>query len=108
MPRYIDNGCKEDIHDLRAHLNGGIPKRDIDQLQIYWNIFHSTRQALFGQNTISDYSIALLPIDQVKSTILDSTEYEAYTKKVKATMRCLKEKYEPYLKSLNKSCNPKM
>ena len=22
-------------------------------------------------------------------------------------MRCLKEKYEPYLKSLNKSCNPK-
>ncbi len=30
IPRYIDSSEPEDIHDLHAHLNGGIPQRDID------------------------------------------------------------------------------
>jgi type I restriction enzyme M protein len=25
IPRYIDSGEPEDLHDLDAHLNGGIP-----------------------------------------------------------------------------------
>jgi type I restriction enzyme M protein len=30
IPRYIDSSEPEDLHDLDAHLNGGIPNRDID------------------------------------------------------------------------------
>ena len=32
LPRYIDTSEAEDIHDIDAHLNGGIPARDIDAL----------------------------------------------------------------------------
>jgi len=37
IPRYIDSSEPEDLHDLDAHLNGGIPKRDVDALQVYEN-----------------------------------------------------------------------
>ncbi|TAE04887.1 MAG: type I restriction-modification system subunit M, partial [Bacteroidetes bacterium] len=33
IPRYIDNQEAEDIQDITAHLQGGIPQRDIDALQ---------------------------------------------------------------------------
>ena len=32
IPRYIDSSEGEDLHDLVAHLRGGIPDRDIDAL----------------------------------------------------------------------------
>ena len=47
IPRYIDSSEPEDIHDLNARLNGGIPNRDIDALQNYWDVFPSLRKTLF-------------------------------------------------------------
>ena len=32
LPRYIDSSEPDDLHDLEAHLKGGIPDRDIDAL----------------------------------------------------------------------------
>ena len=39
IPRYIDSREGEDLHDLAAHLHGGIPNRDIDALGAYWEVF---------------------------------------------------------------------
>jgi type I restriction enzyme M protein len=47
LPRYIDTTEPEDIQDIRAHLRGGIPARDIDALERYWRVLPSVRQALF-------------------------------------------------------------
>jgi len=107
LPRYIDSGDEIDIHDLTAHLKGGIPKRDVDKLQRYWKVFTTTREALFKQNGSPDYLIARVPIDQVKTTILDSAEYQEYAKKAEAILSGWKNKYEPYLKSLEQGCKPK-
>lgn len=107
LPRYIDGGDEADIHDLTAHLKGGIPKRDVDELQRYWNVFTATREALFKQNGSADYLIARVPSDQVKATILDSAEYQEYAKKAEVTLTGWKDKYEPYLKSLEQGCKPK-
>ena len=107
LPRYIDNSDEVDIHDLTAHLKGGIPKRDIDELQSYWNVFTATREALFEQNGNLDYLLARVPSDQVKTTILDSTEYQNYACKADAILTGWKKKYEPYLKSLEQGCKPK-
>ena len=41
IPRYIDSSEPEDLHDLDAHLRGGIPNRDIDDLDTYWSVFPS-------------------------------------------------------------------
>ena len=55
IPRYIDSSEPEDLHDLDAHLNGGIPNRDIDDLRAYWNVFPSLRKALFKRNGRTGY-----------------------------------------------------
>jgi len=39
IPRYIDSSEPEDLHDLSAHLQGGIPNRDIDALNAYWQVW---------------------------------------------------------------------
>ena len=107
LPRYIDSCDEADTHDLTAHLKGGIPKRDIDDLERYWNEFTATRESLFKQNGSTDYLIARVPADQVKTTILDSAEYRNYARKAETTLTAWKDKYEPYLKSLEQGCKPK-
>ncbi|WP_233722213.1 type I restriction-modification system subunit M [Nesterenkonia massiliensis] len=47
IPRYIDSSEPEDLQDLYAHLNGGIPNRDIEALQKYWEALPSLKDALF-------------------------------------------------------------
>ena len=47
LPRYINTQEEEDLQDIEAHLKGGIPKRDVDSLQAYWESFHSLRTSLF-------------------------------------------------------------
>ncbi len=48
IPRYIDASEAEDLHDLAAHLKGGIPNRDIDALGAYWQVFPTLRADLFA------------------------------------------------------------
>ncbi len=107
LPRYIDSGHKDDIHDLSAHLNGGIPKRDVDDLQSYWDVLTSTREALFKQSSNPNYLIASFQSDAIKATILDSTECQIFSSKVDATLEGWKDKYKPYLQSINEGCKPK-
>ncbi|MEZ6840880.1 N-6 DNA methylase [Acinetobacter baumannii] len=38
LPRYIDNSEAEDIQDIEAHLQGGIPNADIEDLADYWKV----------------------------------------------------------------------
>jgi type I restriction enzyme M protein len=48
IPRYIDSAEAEDLHDIEAHLLGGIPNRDIDALEVYWQVFPTLKQQLFA------------------------------------------------------------
>lgn len=77
IPRYIDDSEAEDLHDLSAHLQGGIPTRDIDALDDYWQVFPSLRASLFAPAR-AGYSQALVKADQVKSTILSHSEFTAF------------------------------
>jgi type I restriction enzyme M protein len=77
IPRYIDSSEPEDLHDLSAHLQGGIPNRDIDALQSYWQVFPSLRATLFTP-AHTGYSQALIKATAVKSTILHHPEFKAF------------------------------
>ncbi len=74
IPRYIDSAEPEDLHDLSAHLQGGIPQRDIDALQCYWQLFPSLRATLFTDER-PGYSKGLVEAAQVKNTILNHPEF---------------------------------
>jgi type I restriction enzyme M protein len=52
IPRYIDSSEPEDLHDLSAHLNGGIPNPDIDALENYWQVLPQLRSTLFAAGAL--------------------------------------------------------
>ena len=41
----IQRRCRVGVH---AHLHGGIPERDVDALQAYWDVMPNLRSALFA------------------------------------------------------------
>lgn len=77
IPRYIDSSEPEDLQDLSAHLQGGIPNRDIDALEHYWQVFPSIRATLFAADR-EGYSKALVKASDVKSSVLNHKEFKAF------------------------------
>lgn len=75
IPRYIDSSEPEDLQDLQAHLHGGIPDRDLDLLEDYWQAFPQLRTQLFKPNR-SGYSDLTLHVSDVQQAILDSPEFQ--------------------------------
>ncbi len=98
IPRYIDSNEPEDLHDLDAHLSGGIPNRDIDALHAYWRVFPSLRQMLFRDHGRVGYSEACVETKQVKATILGHDEFKSYTERVGAVFDAWRKAHEPQLK----------
>lgn len=71
IPRYIDSSEPEDLQDLSAHLNGGIPDRDLDALQPYWDAFPQLRGQIFTANR-PGYSDLAIDIGAVQQAIFDA------------------------------------
>lgn len=107
IPRYIDSSEPGDLHDLDAHLRGGIPNRDIDALDGYWKVFPSLRAELFKSNGRPGYSEARIESERVKSTILNDPEFAAYSRKVAAVFAQWRAAHEPMLRELKKGVKPK-
>ena len=81
IPRYIDSSEPEDLHDLSAHLQGGIPNRDIDALEHFWQVFPSIRATLFkpaSEPKHSGYSHCMIEASKVKASILAHQEFKDF------------------------------
>lgn len=46
--RYVDNSPAPEPHDVKAHLNGGIPTVEINTLHSHWDNYTGLQQALFS------------------------------------------------------------
>ncbi len=77
IPRYIDSSDAEDLHDLTAHLNGGIPNRDIESLNGYWEVFPTLQKTLF-KPLREGYSEGIFEASDVKNAILNHEEFKAF------------------------------
>jgi len=75
IPRYIDSSEPEDIHNLDAHINGGIPNVDIDALENYWQVFPSLKTDLF---TEARPGFSKLSIDNYQLSIKNHPEFKAF------------------------------
>jgi type I restriction enzyme M protein len=78
LPRYIDGLEPEDIQDLTGHLLGGIPERDIEALQAYWDVLPGLRSALFEDTGREGYLQLRVPLADIKGTIFQHPEFVAY------------------------------
>ena len=107
IPRYIDSSESEDLHDLDAHLNCGIPEQDVDAMQTYWAIFPSLRDELFQSNGRPGYLEPGTEGAQVKATILAHPEFKVYADRVSAIIGHWYEVHDPMLKGLDMGAKPK-
>lgn len=107
IPRYIDSSEPEDLHDLDAHLNGGIPVRDVDALQSYWSVFPTLRDALFRSNGRPGYLEPKVEASQVKATILAHPDFVVYSGRVAAVFGEWRAAHEPRLKGLDVGGKPR-
>ena len=107
IPRYIDASEPEDLHDLDAHLNGGIPNRDIDALGDCWTVFPSLWRELFKGNGRQGYSDPKVETQQVKPTILNHNEFSAFQQRVRASFNAWRDAYEPMLLDIEVGTSPK-
>jgi len=117
LPRYIDSSEPEDRHDIHAHLNGGIPERDIDGdetaippvpgLSAYWQVFAALRQALFRATNHPGYAELAVETSNIKPTILDHEEFAAFRAGVTALFEQWRERNTPVLKGFDVDGQPK-
>ncbi len=107
IPRYIDSSEAEDRHDLSAHLNGGIPNRDIEALAGYWQVFPTLRRSLFVDNGREGYSDPLVEAGQVKSTILNHPEFKTFAQGTLARYHAWRESHAACLNDLDVGAEPK-
>lgn len=105
IPRYIDSSEPEDIQDLHAHIRGGIPNRDLDTLQPYWDAFPSLRTALF-KPLREGYSELAVEKQDIKSTITGSAEYEAFVSSINGIVHHWWNKHEDLLKQITRTTRP--
>lgn len=45
--RYVDNSPRPEPQDVRAHIHGGVPTSEIDDLDSYWTNYGTLRDQLF-------------------------------------------------------------
>jgi type I restriction enzyme M protein len=107
LPRYIDSSEREDIQSIYGHLNGGIPKYDIDALSEYWKIIPSVRDLLFDSAGRVDFVKLKLPIEDIKTSIFTHSEFVSFNQEVTKTFIDWKNANKPKLRAFGEKNRPK-
>lgn len=106
LPRYIVSNKTEDIQDIDAHLNGGIPQFDIDALGDYWQEFTNLRPLLLSSER-KGYLSFNVAADVISVTISSHADYKAFEAKAAAHYQAWKEQVVDSLKAIEIGMKPK-
>ncbi len=108
IPRYIDSQEEEDIQDIEAHLLGGIPKRDVDALQHYWDVYPSLKAELFTPiANRPDYYQLNRATGEIRNVIYNHPEFTAYGKQMDEVFTKWKNETIAFTKAFEKGIHPK-
>ena len=106
LPRYIDSSEAEDLQDIEAHLRGGIPERDIDALEAYWQVCPHLREALFRPLRPGYLELAVPP-SELKATITAHPQFAGYLEGMAEHFQAWKQGAAAQLLALKPGCHPK-
>lgn len=107
IPRYIDATEPEDLQDIEAHLKGGIPNRDVDDLAPYWQVCPTLKDQLFAPADRPGYSSLTVATSAIKATIFEHPEFVAFTQAVAGHFSQWKNSVTPALLGLTIASHPK-
>lgn len=105
IPRYIDSSEPEDIQDLDAHINGGIPNRDLDALEEYWAPFPQLREQLFKPNR-PGYSDLAVDVNEIQQTIFDAPGFAKLQQNVYEIVNDWFESHRSQLENISAETKP--
>jgi type I restriction enzyme M protein len=106
LPRYIDSSEAEDVQDIEAHLRGGIPERDIDALEAYWQVCPQLREALFRPLRPGYLELAVAPAE-LKATITAHPQFAGFLAGMAQHFQAWKQGAAEQLLALEPGCHPK-
>jgi type I restriction enzyme M protein len=106
LPRYIDSSEPEDIQDIDGHLRGGIPNRDVNALESYWEIIPEVRSELF-KPLRENYSQLAVAQPEIKQAIFSHREFTAFNERVNGLFCQWQKANTPKLKAFDKDGRPK-
>ena len=107
LPRYIDSTVPEDLHDIDGHLRGGIPERDVDALEEYWQLLPSVRSFLFESAGRPGYARLKPALIEVKRAILEHPEFSAFQQKIEKVFADWRKATTPFLTGFGQDGYPK-
>lgn len=108
IPRYIENQEEEDIQDIAAHLQGGIPEADIDALKKYWDVYPTMKEDLFKINGREGYFDLKVENEKIKEVIFSHQEFILYSEEVNAIINGWAERHRDRLLKINSDIDPKV
>jgi type I restriction enzyme M protein len=106
LPRYIDSSEAEDLQDIEAHLRGGIPERDIDALEAYWQVCPRLREVLFQPLRPGYLELAVTPAE-VKATITAHPQFAGFLAAMAKHFAAWRKQAAAQLLALEAGCHPK-
>ncbi|MDR9367322.1 MAG: type I restriction-modification system subunit M [Balneolaceae bacterium] len=106
IPRYIDNSTEEDIQDIEGHLKGGIPERDVESMNRFWEVYPGLKVELF--EPLREGYMQLKPEkDSINDVILKHPEFVQYSDELSGLFETWKDTHYDAMKSIDEDVRPK-
>jgi type I restriction enzyme M protein len=75
IPRYVDSSENAESWDIYSSMFGGIPEKEINELDKYWQAFPDLRNALFKKTSTA---YAELRVEDIKNAITEHGDVKAF------------------------------
>ena len=109
IPRYVSAPDTEILQDIDAHLYGGLPKHDIDQLDNYWDVCPSLRENLFCEHlTREGYYSLNCKQETVREAVATNADFRKQGDVFKKSFEAWCDKHREQLHDLTQGFAPKM
>lgn len=107
IPRYVAPEDTEILQDITAHLHGGLPRHDVDEvLASYWDACPSLRDALFSLQANGYYNLKV-NVDSIAETIDGNDSYQARSNEYLKGISRFFDEVTPQMEALSIGFNPK-
>ena len=108
LPRYIQPRSLEIQQDLYAHIHGGLPMADVDNLEALWNVCPSLRNRIFEPHTNEGY-LQLTDAAQadLASLIANDESFKSQNERVLKTFAEWRKYMESEFPEVKKGCVPR-
>lgn len=83
IPRYVDSSDKGETWDLFSIMEGGIPKKELEDFEAIWQTFPSLKSELF-KDSGTPYMIP--KSDSIKETVLNNAEVIRFLQNYSASL----------------------